>query len=749
MASSENQQQTFPAVPPSLSAGDHEMRDYYAPQNVPRPSIHQAPYLTPYLGLRARLSQVWLNRWTVLLLLVLARTLIAVAGINDNLSSARQQALRACTEVENIGSTMASMPHYMAQGVNELTASGVEKGANGLLSMINLSVTAVENIVLFVINMMTQTYVCLITLAVSGSLHAAVQLGDEVVKILNSTIPAIGDDIASVTSTFETDFNSFMNSLKSIPFANINPPTLNLDTDIEKLKNLTMPTDISTGLQDLNNSIPTFADVQNFTETVIKFPFEEVKKLISEALGNFTFNRSSLPVPQKEQLSFCSENNGINDFFDGLVKLEIMARKIFIGVVVVLAILACIPMAYREIRRWRKMQQRAQLVGQSGYDSMDVIYIASRPYTATFGIKVANRFGSTRRQTLIRWAVAYATSTPALFVLSLGLAGLFACLCQYILLKVIEKEVPALTSQVAGFADKVVSSLNNASETWANGVNDAINTTNTDINKNIFGWVNITTTAVNSTLNEFVDQMTSALNTTFGGTILYDPIMGVLNCLVLLKLQGFQKALTWVSDNAQVNFPMLANDTFSLGAIAKISGDSSSANLLADPGSSTADDISASVLELTNKLQNGIRTEAIIASCLVLIWVIVALIGVVRVCMLLFWRQKTRAEGGQAYIVDPVTENFRGHDFRPDTAAPPYEYPVNKAAPYTIQPRPFPTFEPTSNAYSSEAEKVGQVGAHNVGDSVAPPGHLRASSHGDLGGNSPFNEKSANNPFSD
>jgi hypothetical protein len=80
MASSENQQQTFPAVPPSLSAGDHEMRDYYAPQNVPRPSIHQAPYLTPYLGLRARLSQVWLNRWTVLLLLVLARTLIAVAG---------------------------------------------------------------------------------------------------------------------------------------------------------------------------------------------------------------------------------------------------------------------------------------------------------------------------------------------------------------------------------------------------------------------------------------------------------------------------------------------------------------------------------------------------------------------------------------------------------------------------------------------------------------------------------------------
>ncbi|OCL13501.1 hypothetical protein AOQ84DRAFT_106280 [Glonium stellatum] len=749
MASSENQQQTFPAVPPSLSAGDHEMRDYYAPQDAPRPSINQTPYLTPYLGLRARLSQVWINRWTILLLLVLVRTLIAVSGINDNLSSARQEALRACTEVENVGSTMASMPHYMAQGVNELTASGVEKAVNGLMSMINLSVTGVENIVLFVINMMTQTYVCLITLAVSGSLHAAVSLGDEVVKILNSTIPAIGDDIASVTSTFEKDFNSFMNSLKSIPFANINPPTLNLDTDIEKLKNLTMPTDITTGLQDLNNSIPTFAEVQNFTQTVIRFPFEEVKKLISEAMGNYTFNRTTLPIPQKEQLSFCSDNNGINDFFDGLVKLEIMARKIFIAVIIVLAILACIPMAYREIRRWRKMQQRAQLVGQSGYDSMDVVYIASRPYTATFGIKVANYFGSTRRQTAVRWAVAYATSIPALFVLCLGLAGLFSCLCQYILLKAIEKEVPALTSQVANFADKVVNALNNASETWANGVNDAINTTNADINNNMFGWVNTTTTAVNSTLNEFVDQMTGALNTTFGGTILYEPIMGVLNCLVLLKLQGFQKALTWVSDNAHVDFPLLANDTFSIGAVATISGDSSSASLLANPGGTTSDEISASVLKLTAKLENGIRTEAIIASCLVLIWVFIALIGLIRICTVLLWRQKTRAEGGQAYVVDPVTDNFRGHDFRPDTAAPPYEYPVNKAAPYTIQPRPFPTFEPTANAYSSEDEKVGQVGAHNVGDSVARPGHVRASSHGDLGGTTPYNEKSANNPFAE
>jgi hypothetical protein len=69
---------------------------------------------------------------------------------------------------------MASMPHYMAKGVNEMTASGVEKAISGLMQMLEMSVTGVEEIILFVIHMMTSTYLCLITLAVSGSLHAAV-----------------------------------------------------------------------------------------------------------------------------------------------------------------------------------------------------------------------------------------------------------------------------------------------------------------------------------------------------------------------------------------------------------------------------------------------------------------------------------------------------------------------------------------------------------------------------------------------
>ena len=64
---------------------------------------------------------------------------------------------------------------------------------------------------------------------------------------------------------------------------------------------------------------------------------------------------------------------------------------------------------------------------------------------------------------------------------------------------------------------------------------------------------------------------------------------------------------------------MFTNDTFLFSVVAKINNNSPLANLLADLSSSTTDNISTSVLELINKLQNSIRTEAIIASCLVLI----------------------------------------------------------------------------------------------------------------------------------
>lgn len=585
-----------------------------------------------------------------MLLLVLARTLLAVSSLNNDMASAKREALSACTTVESMGSAMASMPHYMSQGVNELTASGVEKAVNGLMSMLTLTVTGVEELVVFFINTMTSTYLCLITLAVRGSAEVALGLIKDASDFLNKTLPDIGSDIHSTINTFQSSLNDFIkdiNSVTSALGADKQIPTLDVNGSLDKLDHLQLPSSIDDDINKINSSLPNFKQVQNFTDNVIRLPFEELKKLINESTVQYKFDRSVFPVPAKEQLSFCNDNDGINSFFNGVADLVNLARKIFIAVLVIAAVLACIPMAWREIRRWRSMKDRSQLVRRDAHDPMDVVYIVSRPYTSTAGIKAASRFSNSRRQILVRWVFAYATSTPALFVLSLAIAGLFSCLCQYILLRSVEKTVPELTDQVSAFADKVVDSLNNASEQWAIGANKVIETTNNDINKDVLGWVNTSTTALNDTLNAFVDETTKVLNETFGGTLLYDPIKEVFNCLIGLKIEGIQKGLDWVSDHARVDFPLMPNDTFSLGAAASIASDNSDPgnSFLADPGDQTSNKISEAVVRVVDKLADDIKTETIISSIILLIWVLILLIGIIRALTLWWTRERTRGEG--------------------------------------------------------------------------------------------------------
>ncbi|KAL9640350.1 MAG: hypothetical protein Q9204_000741 [Flavoplaca sp. TL-2023a] len=737
---------SFPTIPASLSAGDHGMHDYYAEKDIARDAPHTVPQITPYLGLRARLSQIWLNRWTILLFLILVRLLLAVADLDGSVGRAKSEALEACTSVESAASSLVSMPHYMSRGVNELAASGVEKAVRGLRSMLFLTITGVEELVVFFINMLTSTYLCLITLVVSGSLRAALKIIDDANDFLNKTLGDIGRGVKKGIEGFSEDLNKFTGALNSIPQifggGKGGIPKINLDDDLDKLDNVQLPDSINQGLDKLNDSIPNFTEVQNFTNNALRFPFEQVKKLINESLGVFEFNRSLLPIPQKDKLNFCSTNNGISDFFDGIAGTLNTARRIFIGVLVVAAILVCIPMAYIEIRRWRNLRDRAVVVRDHAKDPQDVVYTVSRPYTSNLGIKLASKAKSSKKQDLVRWVIAYATSTPALLLLSLAITGLLACLMQYILLKTLQREVPKLAAEIGDFAGKVVDSLDNASAQWAIGTNQAISSTSKDINQDVFGWVNTTTDAMNDTLNVFIDETTKVMNKTFGGTILYDPVKEVFNCLIGLKVAGIQKGLTWVHDHAHVDFPLFANNTFSLGAAASRADDnkdpahiSSAESFFADPEAETTDKITRAIEKVVKHFENGIRTEALISISLLLLWFVNLFLGTGRAIFLLARRERVRGEGAPTFAGDiPMRETSQ----MPRGPAPAYEPPARDERDHRD---PFSDFASTRRGHGRDDgeeewqdQKVGFAGLREP--EVTYPAHTRRSEYATMEKNS-------------
>ena len=619
----------MPEVPTSLRSNSI---DYMEKQKGAGLRRAAASSITPYLSFRSRMSQIWINRWTVLLLLVLVRVVLLIAQLNANVGDAKVKALSSCSKVEDIGSAMASMPHYLSVGVNDMAATGIEKAVGAMVKVLDLIMQGVEGIIIFFINFMTATYVCLITALVHGSLDVVAGVTKDATAAFNKVVDKAADEIDQISGGLEKAINDITKGIQDSIFGKFVPkiPKVDFSGPVNDLKKFDLnSSDFVQGVQKLNNNLPNFEEVQNLTKQAISFPFNIVREAINQSYSQWKFDRSIFPVAQKQQLTFCSDNDHLSNFFQHLFDIIRKAKIVFIVVLSLLAIAAIVPMALLEMRRWRRQQKHAKLIDKNQYDPMDVVYIVSRPLTASCGIKIGSRFNG-RRQVLVRWFVAYATSAPAVFVLSLALAGFFSCFCQFIILKAVQKEVPGLANEVGDFAGEVVTTLEHASEQWAADANGVVKGVSDDINKDLLDYVANATGAVNHTLNVFVDTMEEGLEKVFNGTILLDPIKSVLHCVIGIKIESVQKGLTWVHDHAHVEFPLFANDTFSLGANKSVSGDSELKSFLASPSSVTTDEVTGAVEKVTNWLLNNLVQEALISTGILLVYLIVVLIGMIR-----------------------------------------------------------------------------------------------------------------------
>ncbi|KAI0483964.1 hypothetical protein GGR56DRAFT_662362 [Xylariaceae sp. FL0804] len=663
----------YPNVPDSLN---HHATDFYdmssideSEKKAPSPPPPVAPpQITPYLALRSRLSQIWFNRWTILILLVLVNFIFSIGDLNENLKDAKTQALAACTKVEDVGSAFASMPHYLSSGVNELTASTVTHAVGALMSILDMILTGIQELILFVIGMYTNTYVCLITMVVHGGLNASAEAVEKTTDAINDLIQDVAKGLESKAGDIQGAINSIVGIANTVE-GGVSDATQAAASDAGKATSaignagvtgmMLLPRSIDApdvtgpitsamnnlehvsinssgfvqGIDQINNQIPTFQQVQNLTSEVISYPFNLIKEELAKVYGNWTFNASLFPVAEKQSLSFCSDNDGLDKFFEELFTIAYRAKIAAIVILAILAVLACPLMAYLEVRRWRRQNTYARIFSRSSFDGLDIGYMYGRPLTSRAGLAVSTKLAGPERplrEIMIRWTIAYATSLPALFVLSLALAGFFSCLWQAVLLRLIQREVPALEQEVGGFAGQVVGSLENVSQRWANDSNAVIGRFSDEINGDVLGHVTNATTAVNNTLTTLMSEIDKGITDVFGNTLFADLAQEVVFCLVGLKVESVQKGLTWVTDHAHVNFPTFPADIFSAGAAASIGGDSNLTSFLAQPGTVSTDEVSGAVLHVVAWLRNSIVRQGLTSLALLLVYVVAVLSGVLR-----------------------------------------------------------------------------------------------------------------------
>ncbi|EDZ69857.1 YNL279Wp-like protein [Saccharomyces cerevisiae AWRI1631] len=413
---------------------------------------------------------------------------------------------------------------------------------------------------------------------------------------------------------------------------------------ISALHNLYIPSSINDKLEELSAKTPDFAQVKNTTKNLISVPFNEVRKNIKAVNASNIIGDTSVlyvpPVSLDNSTGICSSNQSeILAFYSILGHVLKIATVVCITVLICFAVGAMAPVAWNEIKLWRRlcgMRDHYMLSRQDSYTSFssenthelkdpfrdppiqngqyDVIASYQQCFQTwntriagwmtnlvTFGKSPENIDPKTKQK--IEWVVAYMTSERALCVLGIGLLGILVCICQFVMIALLKHKIShSLTSNDGDGVQNLLKSstavdIENQMSLWSVQTNKYINTTETNINQEVFGWINTTTLSVNNTVATMISDIDTTLADVFNGTLLYNPMKTVVGCAIENKLYTIEKAMTWIHDKAQLHIPRI-NGTQIKQALAKQTDNSTIP---------TASSTSAATENLLENLVNDMR----------------------------------------------------------------------------------------------------------------------------------------------
>lgn len=606
-----------------------------------------------YLQLGDRLSQIWLNKYTLVLLLAMLKLLFFSKSIQHAIEVSETYILSNCYSIDSLYSKMTdNTPHYLGIMGNYLIEKGMEETVKATLETLSLIVYASEGLVNFAIDLYLGTYACLIVSAVDGTVDVATNTTEKLISLVNDTVSSVANELDTGLNDISKIINKVIKAASKVENfftgddddSNMTSSIKSVNLTISALHNLYIPSSINDKLEELSAKTPDFAQVKNTTKNLISVPFNEVRKNIKAVNASNIIGDTSVlyvpPVSLDNSTGICSSNQSeILAFYSILGHVLKIATVVCITVLICFAVGAMAPVAWNEIKLWRHlcgMRDHYMLSRQDSYTSFssenthelkdpfrdppiqngqyDVIASYQQCFQTwntriagwmtnlvTFGKSPENIDPKTKQK--IEWVVAYMTSERALCVLGIGLLGILVCICQFVMIALLKHKIShSLTSNDGDGVQNLLKSstavdIENQMNLWSVQTNKYINTTETNINQEVFGWINTTTLSVNNTVATMISDIDTTLADVFNGTLLYNPMKTVVGCAIENKLYTIEKAMTWIHDKAQLHIPRI-NGTQIKQALAKQADNSTIP---------TASSTSAATENLLENLVNDMR----------------------------------------------------------------------------------------------------------------------------------------------
>ncbi|SCU96623.1 LADA_0H01882g1_1 [Lachancea dasiensis] len=541
--------------------------------------------LKPYLQLRDRISQVWINQYTILLLLTMVKIVLFSVSLKNAIAASKNYLLSNCDTLELYYSKIVnSGPTYMCQFGNYLVTKSVEESVKASLKSLSLLVGAGEQTAIFMFDFYFGTYICLASSAVDGAVDVATNTTEKLLDFVNETVIAAGDDIDSGLNDLSQVINKVLKAVKSVEdffkdgedSSDIDSTVKSVNLSIAKLRDLHIPHTIDSRLLELSKKTPDFEKIMNRTHAEISDPFQLVRSKISAFnVSRLVADNELMYLPPPINASnttaagICTANKpDILEFYSGVLKTINVLLIILVTLLVIGALLATIPSIWSEYRQWARLQALQSLVDEkplfdhSMWRQQGFIENYQRVYArwqTAFGDWVSQRLTSSiRTRRKIQWSIAYAFSPRALTLLAVAIAGILMCVCQFLLLAAAKRAVTSHNaSQLASAAD---ATLHDDLARWTDATNNYINASRDHLNQEVFGWTQGATSSLNNTVNAAIDDIDKVLADFFNGTLLYKPMAAVVRCTIENKLYKIQKALTWIHNNLQFPLPLIDSD---------------------------------------------------------------------------------------------------------------------------------------------------------------------------------------------
>ncbi|BGP20079.1 plasma membrane fusion protein prm1 [Rhodosporidiobolus nylandii] len=546
----------------------------------------------------------------------------------------------------------------MAEGVNEMNVKAVRAVTEGAGTVFDLSLYAVEKVILFLIDIYRSLFLCLLDLAIHGGITLLVKGIEEAQEFIEGALGDARTAIQAVVETFNEGLSKSLGLIDDIPGVNVDIPQISIP-ELSALENVTLPDTLVTSLESLNSTIPTYAELKEQLATMISTPIDALRADINRTLTNSSsrINVELLPVPARQTVEICQDldTSWVSDIGHDLGKFV----KLMIGLTVLAMALFIAASAL-----WERYRYRVFLGGvASAREAWLADLLSSSPspsHTAQETLSIRNLLSFlnasshpslfshlARLQSLLRmrtsnakanlvWFLSYIAHPYAWAFLALGLVGLLVVQIQLAVLdgpvrRAVERRAENGASE---FSQSVVSALqskwNESATEWAAGTNRVIADAQEKINEDVFGWVNNTTEALNSTINAFYDGITDGITGVFNGTVLEDPALDLVYCLLGSKVDSISTALTWLHDNLHLTLPTVSPSILLLST-------NRSAELTESLSSPSSAYSAPSVAEkMLNAYRRNLEQQRLgfILACG--IWVLVVAMGVIGV----LWRNR-------------------------------------------------------------------------------------------------------------